>query len=241
MFHVEQRMIREWALKNIPKLSLEQENRLNSYARMIFDTNKKYNLTGLKSLESIIKTLVIGSLEPLIAWNVPRGTRFADMGSGSGIPGIPIGIFFDVIQGILFEADKKKADFISYAIKELGLSNLEVCSQRVEELGRGTAYRETFDWVLARAFGSIYTVLELGLPFLNVNGYLYIYSNLIFRDVPVEMIKHAERLGASFIAEDMPGLPKLSPGILLVKKNITPTEFPRRYSVVRREAGRFEI
>jgi len=176
-------MIKDWTFKKNAALHPEQEERLNLYAKMIFNTNKKYNLTGLKSLESIINTLIIGSLEPLVGWNVPRGTVFADIGSGSGIPGIPIGIFFDGIKGVLFESDKKKADFILYAIKELGLSNLQVYSQRAEEMGKGVPFRESFDWVFARAFGSIYTVMELGLPFIKANGFLYIYSNLILKNI----------------------------------------------------------
>ena len=93
--------LKSWALDHSISIDLIVEKKLLAYANLLHETNKKFNLTGIpQSMGIILNTLIIGSIEPVIRLNVPRGTLYADIGSGAGIPGIPMGIIHDHLRGI---------------------------------------------------------------------------------------------------------------------------------------------
>jgi 16S rRNA (guanine527-N7)-methyltransferase len=209
------------------------------YARFIFETNKKFNITGYKTIEDIFKKLVVGSIEPIANIHVPRGTKFIDLGSGAGIPGIPIGIFFETFEGRLIEANAKKVSFIKKMIDEFGIGNVRITAGRAEDVVWVPGYRESSDWLFARAFQNIYTTLELGAPFVRISGLLYIYSDLRYDDLPEEIIFHAEALGLSFLKYgEYKRYGVEESGLLSIKQRQTPDIYPRRFAVISREAKR---
>ena len=138
----------------------EKNERLNDFSRMIFDYNKKFNLTGLKTLDEIQTVLISASLLPFSAINVPRGTLIADIGTGAGIPGIPLGIMLDSAVFTLIDSTRKKIQFINEVINKLGIDNISTACERAEELGRDIILRETFDWVTTRAMADPYMASE---------------------------------------------------------------------------------
>lgn len=217
----------------------EIEDKLMRYARFIFEENKKFNITGFKSIEDIFNKLIVESIEPIAGIAVPRGTRFFDIGSGAGVPGIPIGVFFERFEGQLIESNAKKVLFMQRMIDELGIENLSVIGARAEDIARLPDYRESADWLFARAFQSVFTTLEIGAPFLRVSGLLYIYSSTRLEELPEEVLIHAERLGLSFLGSDQHGRYGVSEaGLLLLKQRSTPDEYPRRFAAINREARR---
>ena len=88
MFHVEQRLVRSWAERSGVRLPESAPELLARYAAMVVEANERHNLTGCSTMPEALETLVLGSLAPLIRLDVPRGTRYADIGSGSGVPEI---------------------------------------------------------------------------------------------------------------------------------------------------------
>jgi 16S rRNA (guanine527-N7)-methyltransferase len=209
------------------------------YSHLLFFENKKYNLTGLKSVRDIWTTLVIKSLEPLLDLNVPRGTRFIDFGSGSGIPGIVISICFPEFLGVLVDANNKKTDFMKMIVRELNLQNVEIYNSRIEELIREKGFKEKFDLCFTRAFGPLYYSIELGLPMLSKEGLLYIYSNLSSDDLSGDISQHILKLGGGVIGNSNHSEYGFGVNGLLFKKVRNSTEdFPRRFSVIKREAAK---
>lgn len=212
------------------KLSL-----LVNYAKEIYSENKKFNLTGHKTLEDIINNLIIGSLEPLIDINVPRGTLFADIGTGSGIPGIPIAIKHDSCNGILFDSNLKKIRFINKTSSELNINNIKGVDIRVEDAARSEEYREKFDFVFTRAMSDIYTVAELGAPLLKVGGYLFLYINKKQIDYNDHVSEHIIKVGLSADITDSSRILTVD-GLFLKKINRTDDMYPRRMAVIKRMA-----
>ncbi len=200
------------------------------YAAMVVEANERHILTGCSTLAEAVGTLVLGCLEPLVRMDVPRGTRFADIGSGSGVPGVPLAIVRPDAQGVLVEAQAKRAEFIGRVIKELRIPNLSVECGRLEDLARTMNLRESFDAVFSRAFGPVYIVLEMGLPLLKTGGWLYVYSKRRGEELAGGISAHATKLGGRVRPD--------GPGIVVEKVRNSPEAYPRRYPAIKREAER---
>ncbi len=123
------------------------------------------NLTAIKDPESAWERHVLDALTllPLLA-GLPAGARLVDVGSGGGIPGIPVAIARPDLRVTLVEATQKKAAFLTAVSAAMGLSNVEVRADRAEQLGQGEL-REAFDVVTARAVARLLTLAPLTLPF----------------------------------------------------------------------------
>lgn len=235
---MEHNALTSWALDHSISIDSVIEQKLLAYANIIQETNKKFNLTGIKTIEGIVRNLIIGSIEPVIHLNVPRGTIYADIGSGAGIPGIPVGIIHSHLQGILIESNNKKSNFIIFVLKELQLDNLSVYCGRIEEYAR-VEMRETLDIVFSRALGDPYYVLEMGAPLLKKKGILYIYSHLNLISLPSHTRDHAAHLGLSIASDEERARNGFDEnGLLFIKKSDTNTRYPRKISIIKRDIER---
>ncbi len=95
-----------------------------------------------------------------------------DVGSGAGLPGIPIKIARPDLEVTLIEADEAKAAFLVHACAALGLENIHVVARRAEDAGHDPALREAFDVAVARALAPLPVLVELCLPLVRVGGRL---------------------------------------------------------------------
>src|SRR5579872_3840925 len=98
--------------------------------------------------------------------------RLVDVGSGGGLPGLPLKIARPDLEVTLIEADGKKSAFLVHACAQLGLEGVEVVNRRAEEAAHDPHLRETFDLAVARALASMPVLAELCLPFVRVGGRL---------------------------------------------------------------------
>lgn len=226
------------------KTGIEQQSKLKllyEYSEAIFSENQKFNLTGHKTLSDIIENLIIGSILPLKNIHVPRGTIFADIGTGSGIPGVPISIFFDYIHGFLFDSNHKKISFINKTTTKLGINNINGINLRVEDACRMKEYRGKFDIVFTRAMSDIYTISELSAPLLKKGGTIFLYTDRTINDFNNSLLKHFSELGISTYSENLTENIFINgnySGLFLVKVRETEDKYPRRISVIKRMASR---
>ena len=128
--------------------------RLLQYLALIQKWNKVHNLTAVREPETMLVRHVLDSLAvlPHIA-----GPRIADVGSGAGLPGIPLAIARPEWQVVLIESNHKKAVFLQQARIELELENVEVMAERVENIGP----IQGFDTVISRAFSDLVDFAKL--------------------------------------------------------------------------------
>ena len=159
--------------------------KLGRYLAMLLAANEAINLTAIKDAEAGWTKHILDSLTllPYLA-EFAEGTppRVIDVGSGGGLPGLPLAIALPPHRFTLLEATEKKAAFLREAAAALGLPNVEVVVDRAEAAaqdrgqktheGRVGAMREAFDFVTARAVGRLATLAELTCGFAKINGRL---------------------------------------------------------------------
>ena len=235
---MEHSVLQDWKKKSGIVLDGDIEKKLIKYAELIHVTNSKFNLTGFKSVDEIIINLIIGSIDPFRSMNVPRGTVFADIGAGAGIPGIPLGVYCDKWKGVCIDSNNKKMSFVDSVIQECKIDNMSVCNGRLETLAR-EQMRNAFDYVFSRALGEMFFVVEVGAPLLKIGGLLYIYSNITPEDIPQRVKSHLQQLGLSLINRDTYGDYGIKKsGILLRKNSDTDIRYPRNMTAIKRDIKR---
>ena len=134
-------------------LPVEDRQRLLAFVRLLAKWNAAYNLTAVRDPEEMITRHLLDSL---VLLPYLQGSRVLDIGTGPGLPGIPLAVARPDCSFTLLDANAKKTRFVTQAVGELGLKNVEVVQARVEN------YRpeQKFDTLVARAFSSIADMLN---------------------------------------------------------------------------------
>ena len=147
-------------------------SKFSKYLGLITRWNRVHSLTALRTDQAIAEGLLADSLLFLEA--VPRdAVRLMDLGSGAGIPGIPLKIVRPELELVLVEARRKKASFLATVVRELGLPQTRVVGDRAEQLlDLEPGMSGWFDVVVARAAGRPADVRDLSFSFLRPGGVL---------------------------------------------------------------------
>ncbi|GAC1330712.1 MAG: 16S rRNA (guanine(527)-N(7))-methyltransferase RsmG [Candidatus Dormibacteria bacterium] len=192
--------------------------RLRRYLDLLLERNRVLNLTAVRDPAEAWPRLVLASLSLLDAHQWRGDERVADIGSGGGLPGIPLKIALPGIHITLVDSDQKKSEFLRHVAKELNLDGVLVEARRAEEIGHDPAHRGTYDVVVTRAAAKAPVTAEYCIPLLRVGG-------LMLAQAKAEDFRAAARalgqLGASMRA--------YRAGVVVVGKGRpTPEIYPRR-------------
>ncbi|MBA7713485.1 Ribosomal RNA small subunit methyltransferase G [subsurface metagenome] len=155
------------------QLSPQQLEQFQIYYQELIDWNQRINLTHITGYEEVQIKHFLDSFTLVLALKQPIGRgdfRLIDVGTGAGIPGIPLKILLPEIKLVLLDATAKKAAFLHHIKDKLGLDDVEIVVGRAEEVAHKTQYRENFDLVLSRAVAPLPTLVELTLPFCALGG-----------------------------------------------------------------------
>lgn len=131
-------------------LSPLQQEQLLAYLALLIKWNKAYNLTAVRNPDEMVSRHLLDSLS-VVPFVAQYGDNWLDVGSGGGMPGIPLAILFPERRFTLLDSNGKKTRFLTQVKLELKLANLEVIHSRVEEFRPPVP----FSGICSRAFSSL--------------------------------------------------------------------------------------
>ena len=196
--------------------------RLAVYTALVLQANRRVNLTGAKEgtafAAHILDSLTLrGDVEPPLI----------DVGSGNGLPGIPLALATGA-RVTLLEPIKKRTAFLASALAALGIDG-EAIAARAEDLARQPDYRETFRTATARAVAAAPAVAELAVPFLQVGGRALLQRGSLEPAERNALADAALVLGAEVVEERaIDGERRV---VVLEKRTPTSPRFPRRNGI----------
>ena len=202
---------------------------------IFLETNKVMNLTAIKTEELVISRHFADCLIPAPLF--PKRTNVLDVGSGGGMPALPLAIARPDLEITALDATAKKIAHIQNTARALGLSNVNVVTGRAEELAR-TELRASFEVVTARAVAQTNVLAELCVPFIKKGG-LFIALKGKREDDSAETAANAVKaLGCRLVSDnefrliDVDG--EISERHVLVCEKIaeTPKIYPRKYAQI---------
>lgn len=207
---------------------------LRRYALLLAAANERINLTAVREPAEIERRHVLESLALLALLErtgaLPQGTAVIDVGSGGGVPGIPLAIARPDLRVTLLEVTGKKAAFLREAATTLELAHVAVAATRAEDAGRDPAHRERYDLAVARAVAPLDALAELTLPLVRVGGHVAAVKGSRVRAEVSVAGPAIERCGggpAGIEPLAAPGGESLS-AVFLEKVRPTPSDLPRR-------------
>lgn len=150
------------------KFTEEQLNQFHEYMNLLLEWNEKINLTAITDPNEVILKHFMDSLT--INKYIKENSTLADVGTGAGFPGIPLKILRPDLKITLVDSLNKRINFLNEVINKLNLVNIETVHSRIEDFGKDKKYRESFDFVTARAVANLAVLSEYLLPIAKVGG-----------------------------------------------------------------------
>lgn len=203
----------------------DEVERLGRFLGLLLEANTRFNLTAIRDPQQAWMRHIFDALTLLPLVVSAEAERVIDIGSGGGVPGLPLAIVLPGVGFTLVEATGKKAEFLREAAGELGLGNVKVVQERAETLGQDRAYRERFDVVTARAVGRLNVLLELTAPLAAVGGHVLAVKGGKAEEEIVEAKQALHQLHCAVVDRVRTATGTI---VVIEKLRKTPRMYPRR-------------
>lgn len=219
-------------------LSSVQMDLLYRYASLLLNYSEA-NVIGSKAMEPILSDHVLDSLSCLsVQGAIPAG-RVIDVGTGGGLPGIPIAVSYPESEVTLLEATRKKVVFLRSARDQLGLTNLNVLHARAEDAGVQKGVREQYELATSRALASLPVVLEYCAPLVKPGGKILAMKGRLEDSELFAGQRAATKVGAEFAevhrVQLRPELEQKQRKLVVFHKTAsTPNGYPRRVGLAKK-------
>lgn len=206
-------------------------DRLGRFLARLLHANQTTNLTAITDpaaawmkhiLDAMTLVPVVASMEPAAGERV----RVIDVGSGGGVPALPLAIVLPGVDFTLVEATGKKAAFLRETAEAIGLGNVSVLQDRAERIGQDhKVHRERYDAATARALGHLAVVAELCGPLVRPGGYVLAVKGA---RAEAELEESAKALGMVGLRHSETILTPTGRIVVLEKTIRTPRGYPRK-------------
>lgn len=214
----------------------KQLNQFYEYMNLLLEWNEKINLTAIVEPEEVILKHFIDSLT--ISKYIENDKTIADVGTGAGFPGIPLKIYRSDLNVTLVDSLNKRINFLNEVIVKLDLKDISTVHSRIEDFGKDKKYRESFDYVTARAVANLTTLSEYLIPISKVNGKCICMKGSEIEEEVDNSKTAINILGGKIDRVDIFELPNsdISRNIIIVKKiKNTPNKYPRKAGIPTKE------
>ena len=207
-----------------------QVEKLLRYHKMLTDWNTRIDLTAVLDPIEMVDRHYLDSASPLGLGLIPAGARVIDVGTGAGLPGIPLSILRPDIRVTLLDSLKKRVDFLRAVLDALDLA-AEAEHMRAEDAGRSAAHRETYDLAVSRAVAPTPVLMELMLPLVKVGGRALCWKGPGVHDELMQAGRAARLLGGEageLLEAPVPGRDWQHVLLVCGKRQKTARQYPRK-------------
>ncbi|MDD4035780.1 MAG: 16S rRNA (guanine(527)-N(7))-methyltransferase RsmG [Bacilli bacterium] len=226
-------------IKELEKINIEptehQLNQLKRYYELLREWNDKINLTAITEEAEVYIKHFYDSLTIVQITNLTNKQTLCDVGTGAGIPGIVLKIFYPNLEITLVDSIEKKTNFLKLAINELGLEKIEVVHARAEDLS--SIKRDYYDIVVARAVAKLNILIELCIPLLKLKGEFIAYKGNLDLELE-ESVNALTCLNASINEVKKTELP-FARGtrtlLKIIKSGPTNNKYPRQFNQIKKK------
>ena len=202
--------------------------RLDTFAEMLIETNKSFNLTAIKEPDDVTVKHFADCLSIFKYVDIPENAKIIDVGTGAGFPGLVLKLYRPDIQMTFLDSTKKRLGFIENVLNECGIKG-DILHMRAEEAAQLVKYREKYDFATARAVAALPVLSEYCLPFVKVGGSFVSMKSAESNEEISEAKKAISILGGKIQEDILFDLVENMPRrIIRIEKNSqTPTKYPR--------------
>lgn len=202
--------------------------RLDTFAEMLIETNKSFNLTAIKEPDDVTVKHFADCLSIFKYVDIPENAKIIDVGTGAGFPGLVLKLYRPDIQMTFLDSTKKRLGFIENVLNECGIKG-DILHMRAEEAAQLAKYREKYDFATARAVAALPVLSEYCLPFVKVGGSFVSMKSAESNEEISEAKKAISILGGKIQEDILFDLVENMPRrIIRIEKNSqTPTKYPR--------------
>lgn len=231
---MEDRCVRERLQAGLERLGVAADgvtlDRLARYHALLTEWNARIDLTAVLEPEEMVDRHYLDSAAPLALGLIPQGARVIDVGTGAGLPGIPLCILRPDLRVTLLDAQRKRVTFLQAAIEALDLP-AQAVHMRAEDAARDEARREAYDVAVSRAVAATPTLLELTLPFVRVGGRAIAWKGPGLQAELEQARRAAHLLGGALegvLDAPVPGRDWQHVLLVCAKRQKTARQYPRR-------------
>ncbi len=202
--------------------------RLDTFAEMLIETNKSFNLTAIKEPDDVTVKHFADCLSIFKYVDIPEDAKIIDVGTGAGFPGLVLKLYRPDIQMTFLDSTKKRLGFIESVLSECEIKG-DILHMRAEEAAQLSKYREKYDFATARAVAALPVLSEYCLPFVKVGGSFVSMKSAESNEEINEAKKAINILGGKIEEDILFDLVENMPRriIRIKKKSQTPTKYPR--------------
>ena len=210
---------------------------LERYGRMLIEKNEVMNLTAITDPDQVAKLHMLDCAALLNCADF-KGKTLIDVGTGAGFPGLPLKILVPELEIVLLDSLNKRVNWLNEVIAELGLTGIKAIHARAEEQALVKGYRDSFDFVTARAVADLRLLGEICLPYAKVGG-TFLSMKSVGSDEELQNAAHAIKFMGGRVrgSEDytIPGT-DVTHRVLLIDK-VAPTlkGYPRRWAKIQKD------
>lgn len=218
-------------LQPFPEVDNEKKEKLFAYLNLVLETNRTTNLTAITNWEEAVIKHLYDSLNVIRLTDWTGWRKILDLGSGAGLPAVPLAITYPQQTYYLMEASRKKADFLQRVKEKLHIENIVILNDRAENLAHQKSFRGQHQIVTARAVAELAVLLELTIPFCETGGYILAYKGPNYQN-EIAKAKQAQELLSAVLKQELPYQLPMDMGnrtlLFFQKTRPTPKKYPRR-------------